>query len=65
MIPHNKPFLGEEEINVAQRVISSGHISQGSEVTEFENDLCNFPKSKNGIISFDNQFGLGINEINI
>ena len=31
----------------------------------FENDLCNFPKSKNGIISFDNQFGLGINEINI
>ena len=42
MIPHNKPFLGEEEINVAQRVISSGLISQGSEVTEFEDDLCKF-----------------------
>ena len=42
MIPHNKPFLGEEEINVAKRIISSGLISQGSEVTEFEDDLCKF-----------------------
>ena len=41
MIPHNKPFLGEEEINVAQRVISSD-LSQGSQVTEFEDDLCKF-----------------------
>ena len=31
----------------------------------FENDLCSFPKTKNGIISIDKKFGLGINEINI
>ena len=42
MIPHNKPFFGEEEIRIAKRVISSGFVSQGSEVSGFESDLCNF-----------------------
>ena len=31
----------------------------------FENDLCSFPKTSNGIISIDNKFGLGLDEINI
>ena len=31
----------------------------------FENDLCSFPKTKNGIISIDKKFGFGINAINI
>ena len=42
MIPHNKPFLGEEEKKIANNVISSGLISQGAEVLNFENDLCKF-----------------------
>ncbi len=42
MIPHNKPFLGEEEKKIAQNVISSGFISQGLEVSAFENELCHF-----------------------
>lgn len=31
----------------------------------FENDLCSFPKTSNGIIRIDNKFGLGLDEINI
>jgi perosamine synthetase len=42
MIPHNKPFLGEEEKKIAQHIISSGLISQGPEVSGFESDLCDF-----------------------
>jgi perosamine synthetase len=42
MIPHNIPFLGEEEKKIAERIISSGLISQGLEVSGFESDLCDF-----------------------
>ena len=42
MILHNKPFFGEEEREAANRIISSGFISQGKEVSNFEDDLCNY-----------------------
>jgi dTDP-4-amino-4,6-dideoxygalactose transaminase len=36
MIPITKPFLGQEEVNVAQEVIRSGWITQGPKVKAFE-----------------------------
>ena len=42
MILHNKPFFGDEEKEAANRIISSGYISQGTEVSNFEDDLCNY-----------------------
>jgi perosamine synthetase len=35
-IPHSKPFIGREEINAASRVLSSGQLSQGKQVQQFE-----------------------------
>lgn len=42
MIPHNKPTLGIEEENAAQRVIRSGWLAQGPEVESFENEFCQY-----------------------
>jgi perosamine synthetase len=42
MIPHNRPTLGLEEQQAAQRVIASGWIAQGREVEAFENEVCAF-----------------------
>lgn len=42
MIQHNKPTLGVEEENAAQRVIRSGWLSQGPEVQAFEEEFCHF-----------------------
>lgn len=42
MIKHNKPTLEIEEQQAAVRAIQSGWIAQGSEVTYFENELCDF-----------------------
>tara|TARA_B100000989_G_scaffold50276_1_gene33238 strand:+ start:15506 stop:16525 length:1020 start_codon:yes stop_codon:yes gene_type:complete len=42
MILHNKPFLGSEEKKAVFKVLSSQRVSQGEEVLNFENDLCNF-----------------------
>jgi perosamine synthetase len=42
MIPHNRPTLGAEELQAAQRVIASGWVAQGAEVEAFENEVCNF-----------------------
>ena len=42
MIPHNKPTLGNEEAEAANRVLASGWLAQGSEVAAFENELCSF-----------------------
>lgn len=36
MIPHSKPYLGEEEVAAAARVIRSGRLAQGAEVAAFE-----------------------------
>ncbi len=36
MIPHSKPFLGEEEIKAVTRVLRSGHLAQGLETAAFE-----------------------------
>lgn len=36
MIPHSKPYFGEEEIEAAARVIRSGRLAQGPEVEAFE-----------------------------
>lgn len=42
MIPHNKPTLGDEELQAAARVLDSGWLAQGAEVEAFENELCEF-----------------------
>jgi len=36
LIPHSKPFIGEEEIEAVSRVLRSGHLAQGAEVEAFE-----------------------------
>lgn len=40
MISHNKPTLGKEEKQAVLRVIDSGWLSQGKEVKEFEDAIC-------------------------
>ncbi len=42
IIPHNKPTLGPRELSAAKRVLESRWLSQNSEVTTFENELCGF-----------------------
>ena len=42
MIPHSKPFLGEEEVDAAARVIRSGLLAQGPEVEAFESECAAF-----------------------
>lgn len=36
MIPHSKPWIGEEEITAVGEVLRSGHLAQGPEVAAFE-----------------------------
>lgn len=48
MIQHNRPTLGIEEEQAAQRVIQSGWLSQGPEVESFENEFCKFIGLPNG-----------------
>lgn len=38
MIPHSKPYIGEEEIEAVGRVLRSGRIAQGAEVEAFERE---------------------------
>jgi perosamine synthetase len=42
MISHNRPTLGIEEEEAALRVIRSGHLAQGREVSAFEDEFCRF-----------------------
>ena len=42
IILHNKPTLNEEEEQVAQKIIHSGWLAQGSEVKNFEKEFCHF-----------------------
>src|SRR5258706_14406681 len=41
-IPIARPLLGEEEAQAAARVVRSGWVMQGPEVTEFERELAAF-----------------------
>lgn len=42
VIEHNKPALGLEEEQAAQKAIRSGWVAQGKEVNAFENEFCEF-----------------------
>lgn len=42
MIPHNRPTLGDVEARAAARVLASGWVAQGPEVTAFEGELAAF-----------------------
>jgi len=42
MIPHNKPTLGAREISAMERVINSGWVAQGREVSKFEDEISYF-----------------------
>lgn len=42
MIPHNRNLIGAEEEGAALRVLRSGWLGQGKEVSSFENEICHF-----------------------
>jgi perosamine synthetase len=42
MIPHNKPTLGSREVSAVSRVINSGWVAQGKEVSQFEDEISRF-----------------------
>ena len=42
MIPHNKIVTTRDDRGMVDRVISSGHLSQGTEVAALEADMCAF-----------------------
>lgn len=39
MIPHSKPFLGQEEIRAVTEVLRSGQITEGPVVAQFERGM--------------------------
>ncbi len=42
MIPHNMPTLNDIDKKAASRVLDSGWVSQGTEVSLFEEELCDY-----------------------
>lgn len=40
IIPHSRPFLGEEEASRAAEVIKTGMVAQGEQVEAFESEFC-------------------------
>lgn len=42
MLPHNKLTIGSEEAEAAKKVLESGWLAQGAEVSAFEDEFCNF-----------------------
>lgn len=49
MIPIAKPFIGEEEIQAVSKVMRSGMIASGEEVTLFEKEFAEFCGTKEAI----------------
>jgi perosamine synthetase len=49
IIPHSKPFLGTSEAAAVRRVILSGQISQGKEVSLLERELSSFVGKRHGV----------------
>jgi perosamine synthetase len=49
LIPHSKPFLGNAEAAAVHRVILSGQVSQGNEVSLLEHELSGFAGQRHGI----------------
>jgi dTDP-4-amino-4,6-dideoxygalactose transaminase len=49
IIPHSKPFLGTAEAAAVRRVILSGQLSQGNEVSQLEQELSRFVGQRFGI----------------
>jgi perosamine synthetase len=49
IIPHSKPFLGTAEAAAVHRVLLSGQISQGKEVSLLERELSSFVGQRYGI----------------
>ena len=50
MIPIAKPDIGDEEAKAVHDVVSSGWISMGRKVEEFENKICDYLGVKNAIV---------------
>lgn len=48
IIKHNSPTLDSKELIAAKEVIESGWLSQGKEVTDFENKFCEYHGLENG-----------------
>jgi perosamine synthetase len=48
MIAHNRPTLGQTEVEAAARVLSSGGVAQGREVEKFENEVCDYLELNHG-----------------
>jgi len=42
MIPLNKPFFDDEELNQVSEVFKSGWVSQGPKNIEFEEKVCKY-----------------------
>ena len=49
MIPHSKPWIGEEEVEAVARVLRSGHLAQGAEVEAFERECADFLGRKHAV----------------
>jgi len=49
MIPHSKPYIGEEETEAVSRVLRSGLLAQGTEVLAFEEECAAFIGRRYGV----------------
>lgn len=49
MIPHSKPFIGEEEQRAAARVLASGCLAEADEVAAFERECAAFCGRRYGV----------------
>ncbi|MFZ6017174.1 MAG: aminotransferase class I/II-fold pyridoxal phosphate-dependent enzyme [Nitrospirota bacterium] len=49
MIPHSRPTIGDEEIKNVEKVLLSHHITCGSMVERFENNMAYYIGVKGGV----------------
>ncbi|HOL42617.1 MAG TPA: DegT/DnrJ/EryC1/StrS family aminotransferase, partial [Methanospirillum sp.] len=49
MIPIARPCVGREEADAAARVITSGMLASGSEVTHFEREFADFTGTSHAV----------------